>query len=66
MMEPVEVGALVLNAIRNDEMYVITHGEWRPGAEARHGAILAAMPTKLYPALVAMLQARPPAPADKR
>jgi hypothetical protein len=49
MMEPVEVGALVLNAIRNDELYVITHGEWRPGAEARHAAILAAMPTRLDP-----------------
>jgi len=66
MMEPVEVGALVLNAIRNDELYVITHGEWRPGAEARHAAILAAMPTKLDPALVAMLQARPPARDERR
>jgi len=28
--------------------------------------LLEAMPTKLDPALVAMLQARPPAPADKR
>ena len=59
MMEPSEVGALILNAVRNNELYVITHGEWRPGAEARHAAILGAMPTKLDPALVAMLQARP-------
>ena len=59
MMEPSEVGALILNAVRNNELYVITHGEWRPGAEARHAAIIAAMPTKLDPALVAMLQARP-------
>jgi NAD(P)-dependent dehydrogenase (short-subunit alcohol dehydrogenase family) len=59
MMEPSEVGALVLKAIRNDELYIITHGEWRPGAEARHAAILAAMPEKLDPKLVAMLQARP-------
>jgi NAD(P)-dependent dehydrogenase (short-subunit alcohol dehydrogenase family) len=65
MMEPTEVGALVLKAIRNDELYVITHGEWRPVAEARHAAIIDAMPEKLDPALVAMLAARPPAPAQK-
>jgi NAD(P)-dependent dehydrogenase (short-subunit alcohol dehydrogenase family) len=66
MMEPADVGALVLNAVRNDELYVITHGEWRAMAEARHTALIAAMPEKLDPALVAMLQARPPSAADKR
>ncbi len=60
MMEPAEVGALVLNAVRNDELYIITHGEWRPMAAARHAALIQAMPEKLDPALVAMLQARPP------
>jgi len=65
MMEPAEVGTLVLNAIRNDELYIITHGEWRPMAEARHAAIIAAMPEKLDPKLVAMLEARAPAAADK-
>jgi NAD(P)-dependent dehydrogenase (short-subunit alcohol dehydrogenase family) len=59
MMEPSEVGALVLEAVRNDELYIITHGEWRPMAEMRHAAIIAAMPQKLDPALVAMLAARP-------
>jgi short-subunit dehydrogenase len=59
MMEPAEVGALVLKAVRNEELYIITHGEWRPMGEARHAAIIAAMPTKLDPALVAMLAARP-------
>jgi NAD(P)-dependent dehydrogenase (short-subunit alcohol dehydrogenase family) len=59
MMEPSEVGRLVLDAIRRDELYVITHGEWRPFHEARHAAQLAAMPTKLDPKLVAMLEARP-------
>ena len=66
MMEPSEVGSLVLKAVLNDELYIITHGEWRPGAEARHAAILAAMPTKLDPKLVAMLQARPPAAGERR
>jgi NAD(P)-dependent dehydrogenase (short-subunit alcohol dehydrogenase family) len=62
MMEPVEVGALILKAVRNDELYVITHGEWRSAAEGRHAALIEAMPAKTDPALVAMLQARPPAP----
>jgi NAD(P)-dependent dehydrogenase (short-subunit alcohol dehydrogenase family) len=60
MLEPADVGELVLNAVRNDELYVITHGEWRPMAEARHAAIIAAMPEKTDPALIAMLQAPPP------
>jgi NAD(P)-dependent dehydrogenase (short-subunit alcohol dehydrogenase family) len=58
MMEPAEVGGLVLNAVRNDEFYVITHGEWRPMAAARHAALLAAMPEKVDPALLAMLDSR--------
>ena len=45
--------------IRKNELYVITHGEWRLMAEARHTAIIAAMPEKLDPLLVAMLQGRP-------
>ena len=66
MMEPAEVGRLVLNAVLQNELYVITHGEWRPMAEARHAAQLAATPTKLDPALVAMLQSRPPARSERR
>jgi NAD(P)-dependent dehydrogenase (short-subunit alcohol dehydrogenase family) len=57
MMEPREVGALVLKAIMDNDLYVITHGEWRPMAEARHATLIAAMPETLDPALVAMLQA---------
>lgn len=57
-LEPAEVGSMVLNAVRNDELYIITHGEWRPMAESRHAAIIAAMPEKLDPKLVAMLEAR--------
>jgi short-subunit dehydrogenase len=59
-MDPSEVGTRVLKAIHNDELYVITHGEWRPMAIARHEAMLAAMPEKIHPDLIASL--RPPAP----
>jgi NAD(P)-dependent dehydrogenase (short-subunit alcohol dehydrogenase family) len=63
MMQPREVGSLVVKAIMDDELYIITHGEWRPMAAARHAALLAAMPERLDPALVAMLQAVRPGPA---
>jgi hypothetical protein len=62
MMEPAQVGDLVLQAVLNDQLYIITHGEWRPMAAARHAAILAAMPERLDPALVAMLQGGPRQP----
>jgi NAD(P)-dependent dehydrogenase (short-subunit alcohol dehydrogenase family) len=58
MMEPSTVGALVRKAILNDELYIITHGEWRAGAVQRHAEQLAAMPEKTDPALMAWLQGR--------
>ena len=57
-MTPAAVGARVLKAILDDELYIITHGEWRSSAEARHAALLAAMPQQLDPALMAWLAAR--------
>jgi NAD(P)-dependent dehydrogenase (short-subunit alcohol dehydrogenase family) len=57
-MEPSEVGERVLAAILNDDLYIITHGEWKSAAERRHAALLAAMPDKLDPRLLAMLQDR--------
>jgi NAD(P)-dependent dehydrogenase (short-subunit alcohol dehydrogenase family) len=63
MMEPSAVGALVLNAVVRDQLYVITHGEWRGAAEGRHAALIAAMPEKLDPALVAMLRGSAPGAA---
>jgi NAD(P)-dependent dehydrogenase (short-subunit alcohol dehydrogenase family) len=64
-LEPSAVGERVLQAIQNDEPYIITHGEWRPGALARHAAIITAMPEKLDPALVAVLEARVPRSASQ-
>jgi NAD(P)-dependent dehydrogenase (short-subunit alcohol dehydrogenase family) len=57
-LEPAQVGELVLRAVLNNELYVITHGEWKPAAEQRHAAVLAAMPDKLDPSLVDMLRGR--------
>jgi len=66
MMQPQEVGALVLRAILDDELYIITHGEWRLMAAARHAALLAAMPERLDPALGAWLQAMRPGAAEEQ
>ena len=43
--------------MRNDQLYVVTHGEWRE-ASARFDAMLAAMPKNVNPDLIASL--RPP------
>ena len=64
-MEPETVGELVREAIRRNELYVITHGEWRTAAEQRHAAQMAAMPTQLDPAIVSWMQQRAPTPANK-
>ena len=42
-LDPAEVAARVLTAIREDEFYVFTHPETRPAVEQRFAAILAAM-----------------------
>ncbi|HEY1725495.1 MAG TPA: SDR family NAD(P)-dependent oxidoreductase [Steroidobacteraceae bacterium] len=58
MIEPDRVGALVLQALINDEPYIFTHGEWRDAADALHRARMAAMPTAVDPALAALLRQR--------
>jgi NAD(P)-dependent dehydrogenase (short-subunit alcohol dehydrogenase family) len=55
-MEPDEVGAMVVEAILANRLYVITHGEWRGAVQARHDAIMAAMPTAVNPELIASLR----------
>lgn len=42
-LDPAQVAAQVLTAIRENELYVFTHPEMRDGVEARFTAILAAM-----------------------
>lgn len=44
-LDPSDVAAQVLGAVRDDELYVFTHpgGEWRAEVEERFAAILAAM-----------------------
>jgi NAD(P)-dependent dehydrogenase (short-subunit alcohol dehydrogenase family) len=51
-MEPETVGQMVLNAIRNNKLYIITHGEWRDAVKGRIEAVISAMPTETNPALI--------------
>jgi NAD(P)-dependent dehydrogenase (short-subunit alcohol dehydrogenase family) len=54
-MEPEEVGRMVLRAILENQLYVITHGEWRGAVQARHDQIMEATPTEVNMALIASL-----------
>ena len=57
-MEPDTVGDMVVEAIRENRLYCITHGEWRGAVEARHQQILEAMPTRVDPELIRSLMPR--------
>jgi NAD(P)-dependent dehydrogenase (short-subunit alcohol dehydrogenase family) len=43
-MDPVECGERVLAGIRNDDLYIFTHREFREGAEERFRAMVASFP----------------------
>jgi hypothetical protein len=43
-MDPLETGERVLRAIRNNDLFIITHPEWKAGFKARNEAIMRACP----------------------
>jgi len=43
-MEPTEVGDMIVDAIRDNRLYVATHGNWKEAVEARFRAMIDAMP----------------------
>ncbi|WP_337180583.1 SDR family NAD(P)-dependent oxidoreductase [Sphingopyxis granuli] len=51
-MDGDEVGTIVIEGIKRNDLYIITHGEFRPMAEARFNAILDAMPRNTNPDLL--------------
>jgi NAD(P)-dependent dehydrogenase (short-subunit alcohol dehydrogenase family) len=57
-MDPDKVGDMVVRGIRNDELYIITHGELRERMEQRFKAILDALPTEVDPNLLASMPSR--------
>jgi len=62
-MEPEQVGDMVLDAIRNDKLYIITHGEFADAVKGRMEAMLDAMPKELNPELLKSFE-RPPPPSE--
>jgi hypothetical protein len=44
-MSAIECGRKVLRGIRRNDMYILTHPEFRPGLKDRFDAILASFPT---------------------
>lgn len=61
-MEPQTVGERVVHAIRNDEFYLVTHGEWRDAFTERTRTILEAMPKEIDPDLIRSLREPRPDP----
>jgi len=57
-MDPRVVGDKVLRAMQNDELYIITHGEWREAFIQRMNVILEAMPKDINPDLIRSLRER--------
>jgi NAD(P)-dependent dehydrogenase (short-subunit alcohol dehydrogenase family) len=55
-MEPEQVGDMVVDAIRANQLYIITHGEWRDIIRERHARIEAAIPAATNPDLIASLR----------
>lgn len=44
VMDPLEVGQRVLSGIRHNDIWILSHAEFRPGIEQRNAALLAAVP----------------------
>ena len=42
ILPPAAVAARILRAVREDDLYIITHPDWKPSVDARHQAIAAA------------------------
>jgi hypothetical protein len=49
-MDPLEAGERVLNGIRNNDLFILTHPEFRDGMKERYDAILASVPEETAPA----------------
>ena len=59
--DPLDCGRMVLDAVRQDQLYIATHGELKGWAEGRFEQILAAFPPPRDPALARAMGRRRPA-----
>lgn len=58
MMDPLEAGERVLNGVINNDLFIFTHPEFKPGMKERFDAILASEPTDGFPQSRAAAEAR--------
>jgi NAD(P)-dependent dehydrogenase (short-subunit alcohol dehydrogenase family) len=58
MMDPLEAGERVLNGVINNDLFVFTHPEFKPGMQQRFDAILASVPEEPFPEARARAQTR--------
>jgi NADP-dependent 3-hydroxy acid dehydrogenase YdfG len=58
MMDPVEAGERVLNGVVNNDLFIFTHPEFKPGMQERFDAILASVPDEPFPEGRARAEAR--------
>jgi hypothetical protein len=49
-MTPLEAGERVVNGIRNNDLFILSHPEFRGGMEERFNAILTSCPDEAAPA----------------
>jgi NAD(P)-dependent dehydrogenase (short-subunit alcohol dehydrogenase family) len=58
MMDPLEAGERVLDGIRNNDLYILSHPEFKDGVKERHDALLASFTDEEAPAARVPLEAR--------
>lgn len=58
MMDPLEAGERVLNGVRNNDLFIFTHPEFKPGMKERFDAILASVPNEPFPEARARAETR--------
>jgi short-subunit dehydrogenase len=58
MMDPLEAGERVLNGVRNNDLFIFSHPEFRPGMKERFDAILASVPNEAFPEARAKAETR--------
>jgi NAD(P)-dependent dehydrogenase (short-subunit alcohol dehydrogenase family) len=58
MMDPLEAGERVLNGVKNNDLFILTHPEFKPGMKERFDAILASVPQEAFPEARAKAETR--------
>ncbi|MEN9704755.1 MAG: hypothetical protein RLZZ393_634 [Pseudomonadota bacterium] len=58
MMDPLEAGERVLNGVKNNDLFILTHPEFKPGMKERFDAILASEPQDGFPEARAKAETR--------